>query len=228
MVTITDIEIPADGFALSQTFATVSDATFEGEPAVAHGEGIVPLVWATTRDFERLEASFETDPTVIDASRLTDMEDGRLYRMRWAETVGTVSDRLLNGGTVLHADAEDGRWRMRVAFPDRETLSEGYAFGAENGIRIEIESIYEMDSRKNTLFGLTDNQHETLRVALERGYYDVPRGISLTDLAEEMGISHQALSERLRRGHRSLIGHVIRTDHAVRPPETSTLPEPTL
>ncbi len=45
--------------------------------------------------------------------------------------------------------------------------------------------------------------------ALEHGYYDVPREASLTDLAERLDVSHQALSERLRRGHGNLVKHAL-------------------
>ncbi len=45
--------------------------------------------------------------------------------------------------------------------------------------------------------------------AKEMGYYDVPRGISLSELADELGVSHQALSERLRRGHGRLIDRTL-------------------
>lgn len=41
--------------------------------------------------------------------------------------------------------------------------------------------------------------------ALDRGYYDIPRTIDVGGLAEEFGVSRQAVSERLRRGHRTII-----------------------
>ena len=47
---------------------------------------------------------------------------------------------------------------------------------------------------------LTPTQRETLRLAYERGYYEIPRGTSLMELASDLGVSDQACSERLRRG----------------------------
>ncbi|MFC7008889.1 helix-turn-helix domain-containing protein [Halalkalicoccus salilacus] len=41
------------------------------------------------------------------------------------------------------------------------------------------------------------------------GYYDVPRTVTLTELANKLDISHQALSERLRRAHANLIDRTI-------------------
>ncbi|EFW93068.1 DNA binding domain-containing protein [Haladaptatus paucihalophilus DX253] len=57
----------------------------------------------------------------------------------------------------------------------------------------------------------TEQQHETLRSAMDRGYYEIPRRMTTTDLAEELGVSHQAVSERLRRGHRCLVEHGLPT-----------------
>jgi predicted DNA binding protein len=53
--------------------------------------------------------------------------------------------------------------------------------------------------------GLSRHQHDALVTAFEEDYYAVPRGVTLDGLADELGVSHQALSERLRRGHRNLV-----------------------
>jgi hypothetical protein len=53
--------------------------------------------------------------------------------------------------------------------------------------------------------GLTDRQREALRVALETGYFSVPRETSLEDLAKRLDVSDTAASQRLRRGVENLI-----------------------
>jgi predicted DNA binding protein len=230
---ITDLEVPAESFALSETFDALPNATFEGERAVSHSGDVLPFVWAETADFERLESSFEDDPTVERASAVTDTDDERLYRMEWADEAG-VASHALSGQSILDARATGGHWRLRVVFPDRDALSENAALTTDDGPRVEIRSIHGLDSRDRTRFGLTTGQHETLRTALEEGYYDVPRRNSLTELADYAGISHQALSERLRRGHRSLVEHTVgadpvdRADRADRSAEPRSPSEPTL
>lgn len=42
-------------------------------------------------------------------------------------------------------------------------------------------------------------------MALERGYFDVPRQVNLTGLAEEMDVSDTAVSQRIRRGITGLL-----------------------
>lgn len=47
---------------------------------------------------------------------------------------------------------------------------------------------------------LTPRQREILRLALELGYYEVPARVTVTRLAEVVGVSKAALSKTLRRG----------------------------
>ncbi|MFB9809579.1 helix-turn-helix domain-containing protein [Haladaptatus pallidirubidus] len=84
-------------------------------------------------------------------------------------------------------------------------------------------NIQEFSDRGGTRFGLTESQRTALQLAAERGYYTVPREVTADDLSEEFGISHQALSERLRRAHGNLIQHVLgsrteKTEPADAPP----------
>ena len=80
-----------------------------------------------------------------------------------------------------------------------------------DGIDLAIEQISQLsDSFRQGQFGLTTSQYETIVEAYEGGYYSVPRGVNLEDLARRLGVSHQALSERLRRGHETLIENALR------------------
>jgi len=52
---------------------------------------------------------------------------------------------------------------------------------------------------------LTGKQRETLELAIREGYYDRPRDANLTDLAESLGISKSAVSQRLNAAETKLI-----------------------
>ncbi|GAA5059049.1 helix-turn-helix domain-containing protein [Haladaptatus pallidirubidus] len=56
---------------------------------------------------------------------------------------------------------------------------------------------------------LTAAQRDALVAAVEHGYYRIPRDIALEDLADSLGISRQAASERLRRGIEQLVTTVL-------------------
>jgi predicted DNA binding protein len=55
-----------------------------------------------------------------------------------------------------------------------------------------------------------------LALAVERGYYDVPRRISLAELARRSALSDEAVSRRLRHETRRLVSEtVLSEDHSV-------------
>lgn len=58
---------------------------------------------------------------------------------------------------------------------------------------VQIESVRGGTVETNR-FGLTARQREILRQAIAEGYFDVPRSITLTELAERLGIAVSTLS----------------------------------
>lgn len=52
---------------------------------------------------------------------------------------------------------------------------------------------------------LQAEQREALQVALEAGYFDVPRNATLVELVEELDVSDSAVSRRLRRALSTLL-----------------------
>ena len=59
--------------------------------------------------------------------------------------------------------------------------------------------------------GLTDHQHEALRMAYELGHFDIPRQASLVEVGAELEISGSSVSERLRRAQVQLIEETVAT-----------------
>ncbi|MDR5656677.1 helix-turn-helix domain-containing protein [Halodesulfurarchaeum sp. HSR-GB] len=56
---------------------------------------------------------------------------------------------------------------------------------------------------------LTKKQWEALRVAHEKGHYTSPRGGHLEEIAEELGISKSAVSQRLRAAESKIIPAIL-------------------
>ena len=67
----------------------------------------------------------------------------------------------------------------------------------------------EVELKKSTKLGkralLTDRQEEIVRIAFERGYFDVPKSITLDQLAALFSISTSTLAEILQRGEKKII-----------------------
>ncbi|WP_435176141.1 bacterio-opsin activator domain-containing protein [Halorussus sp. AFM4] len=212
MSTIAQLGVPAEAFALRETLPEVPDVEVEAERVVAHDDGrVMPFVWAAGDDLDAFEDALADDPSVENERRLTELADGRFYQMEWVESVEVLLHSMTeHGAAVLKARGRDDRWHLRILFPDREAVSQTRDFSADRELGIDVEQIHELDRRDTQgQFGLTTQQYEAVTTALESGYYDVPRGTSARDLADELGISHQALSERLRRGHGTLVGNAL-------------------
>jgi predicted DNA binding protein len=77
----------------------------------------------------------------------------------------------------------------------------------ENEVIVHINRIYtfteETDRRRQ--FGLSSEQREALVLALRRGYFTSPSEVSLDELADELDITKQAVSDRIRRGNEKVL-----------------------
>lgn len=56
---------------------------------------------------------------------------------------------------------------------------------------------------------LSDRQEEVVTAALKAGYFDWPRGIEATELADRLGISHPTMLEHLRKAERKLLQRAL-------------------
>lgn len=71
---------------------------------------------------------------------------------------------------------------------------------------VQIESVRGGTVEENR-YGLTSRQREILRRALAEGYFDVPRRITLTELAERVGVAVSTLSVSLSVIERKIVAY---------------------
>lgn len=209
--TIVEAELPADEFALQRTLSELATVQFDIERVVAHdNQHTMPFVWASGRGSEPIDEALAADSSVANHRRLADLDEGWLYRIDCVDGVETAVRILTEGGgAILSASGRDGRWTLKLRFSERDALSTMYENSREFGLSLDIRSIYELDEHRPDSLGLSPIHRETLITAFERGYFEIPRGITLSELAVELGVSHQALSERLRRSYRLLIERTV-------------------
>lgn len=214
MVTVVWATLPASDFALSETLSVAPDATFECEQIIETGSGtIMPLLWVRGIDRQTIERGFERDQSVAGFECLASFDNEGLYRMEWVQQVKLVLQILTStSATVLDAAGDSEQWTLRIMYPQRSELSETNEFCEQHRLSFSVERIRELSEEVLGQYGLTDEQFDALTIACEAGYFEVPRAVDLDDLATELGISHQALSERLRRGHEVLIKETLLID----------------
>ncbi|WP_338729603.1 helix-turn-helix domain-containing protein [Haladaptatus sp. DJG-WS-42] len=207
MVVIVRGSIPATELALSHVLRSDLDVEIDVERIVQSGhETVMPLVWFRGMEKDKLESLLEADDSIESISQLADLGDEFLYRMEWVEQIILLLNMLTDAeATVLNAYGRGDRWNLRVMYPNREKFSENLDFSEQADLSFEIHSIRELDDEPVGRYGLTQSQYDTLIRAVDQGYFEIPREVSLEDLAADFGVSHQALSERLRRGLKSLV-----------------------
>ncbi len=130
--------------------------------------------------------------------------------MEWIDSIQTLIQILVEEeGTILAALGREGTWHVRALFSEYDALSRTHDYCEDNGLTFDIKRIYRLDEGKGGRFGLTEQQQATLEAAFENGYFEIPQKITMDELARELGISSQALSERLHRGHKNLIKNTV-------------------
>ncbi|SFR42152.1 helix-turn-helix domain-containing protein [Halogeometricum limi] len=212
MTSIATLRADAADFLLGSTFRAVPSLSVEVPPVVAHGpDSPFPFLVTTGADPECVAAAFADDDSVREATRLSPVDDGGLFRVSWSETVELVLGSLVRtDATVLSVRGVDAEWRFRVLAPDRNCLGVTFDFLADHGVEVELDGIRRLDADATARsFGLSEGQRDALLTGLEHGLYEVPRGTDTCELADEFGITHQALSERLRRAHGTLVENAL-------------------
>jgi predicted DNA binding protein len=114
-------------------------------------------------------------------------------------------------GTITHADGSADGWHLRVVFPDREALSQAYDAAREAGFEFDVRAIYGPESTRHIRYGLTEKQRDIMVAAFEAGVFKVPREVTLTEFAEQQNLSHQAVSEQIRRATDHLVESTLIT-----------------
>ncbi|MCU4924772.1 helix-turn-helix domain-containing protein [Halobacteria archaeon AArc-dxtr1] len=203
MTAIADLELAAGTAGLGELFDRVPDIRCEMERVVASGER---NLWLSGRDRDAVEAALDRSDRIVDWTHLCERDDRRLYSVAFdGETVDIFDQVVDAGGTVLRATATDGSWQLRARFSERERVSDLYESLRAAETRPRIVRLVDLDTAVSSRAGLTPQQHETLVAAIDHGYFEIPRETSMQELSDELGISHQALSERLRRAYRSIV-----------------------
>lgn len=208
MAKVVGLTIPTEQFALSDMFASVPDATVETVPVAAHPpRGLMSVLSVAATDSTRVEDAIRTDESTENVVTLSEGGNQYLYRVSWRPRVRTVLAVFLqSAGSLLCGWGAADQWTLRFLFPEQESISAICENWREHGIDPSIQRVVDVAGQVGFPgMELSECQHDTMLRAYEMGYYGVPREAKLECVAEDLQVSHQALSERLRRGHRNLI-----------------------
>lgn len=211
MSVIAEFSIESDEFVLGEVLATDPGVRIELERVVPASRRVMPFFWAVGEDHGAFEREVRASPYVRSLVALDRLEGQALYKIEWSEEVESLIFGIAEvGATILEAQG-DGAWFFRIRFDDHSGLAAFHNYCQRHDITFTLERVYTLEQRDSAgyQFDLTEEQREALVRAVEGGYFDVPRGVALDDLAADLGISRQAVSERIRRAAGKVLSSVL-------------------
>jgi predicted DNA binding protein len=166
-----------------------------------------------TDSLDQFETIVESTDTIEDFRPVVDKGKDRLYAVEVDLDRPLIEEVAADLGiNVVTSESKPGDrdWTLVLDVPDRDALREFRTFCVDNDIRFDLRRLfYPEDSGGERDFGLSETQRETLLVAIENGYFEVPRRISQRELAVELDASPTAVSHRLRRAIATLVRNSI-------------------
>lgn len=111
----------------------------------------------------------------------------------------------LGDGLLYDAERRGNQYRWWILVPNDATVGELYDAiqdGLRDGLRLGLDHLSEPTRWGDTVVSLGDvpyEQRKMLKEAVERGYYETPRGITTQELADELGSPQSTVQYRLSR-----------------------------
>lgn len=211
MSVIVELRLPSDQFELGRILAMEERMSISLETMVPIGDRPIPFFRLRDGARDSFQQQVSENPTVNDIHVVNATDEQVLYALDWA----SAEDKFIDGirsmdGYVLEATGSEGTWAFELRFPSHDSLAGFREHCSEAGFPIDIQRIYNPTKPEaGPWFGLTVAQREALMRAVEAGYYSIPRRCSTQDLADEFGISDQAVTERLRRAIHTLVDNTL-------------------
>jgi predicted DNA binding protein len=213
MSVLTEVRLSPDDFELGQILSLDEASAIELETLVPSGDVTVPLFWVYEPVGDGFLDAVQRYPTVNSVTAVDVFEDRTLFRLDWDASQDHLFQCILaNEGSILSATGTREGWDFEIRFPDHDALSQYQTCCEDAYISPEIIRVYNpTDPGVGPWYGLSDPQREALMLAVRMGYYDIPRGCTTEELADELGISDQAVTERLRRAIGAFVQHALFT-----------------
>lgn len=209
MTAIAEFTLPPTAFPLGRVFEEYPTVRLELDCVVPTRDTMLPYFWVISSDGRLAEilALFESFTEIRSVTLLEALDGKGLFEIDWHPGHLGLLDALARSDvTVLSAKGSAHGWLFELRSANRSEFATFQQHCRQLGISVSLAHVSELSElRAGTVHCLTDEQREALELAYSEGYYDDPRGTTLEALADQLGISRQALSARLRRGYRALI-----------------------
>ncbi|MDQ2074950.1 helix-turn-helix domain-containing protein [Haloarcula sp. H-GB4] len=203
--------IQHDDFPLAVVFEQLTDVTIELDRVVPTGEAVIPYFWISADDTDKLTTDLSADIGIDQVKIIDQVEKQMFVRIDWNLDHESILTAIVNTEvTLLSGIGSEEQWTFAVRANEQQDLADFQTYCQNYDIPIELTELHAISSLKSDReYDLTDGQRNALLLAYSSGYFDSPRDATQADLADELGITRQAVSSRLQRGLRRLVASTL-------------------
>lgn len=210
MPVVATIELPAEGFVLGRVFADVDDYSIQLTQFVPTGDQLVPYFWIESDAMAAVEPTLRDHPRIAGVTKYDERAGRTLCQIEWKRPFDALLSVFMQTDVLVNeAYGESDRWKFELLATDRNELAVFQSACHDRDIPVKFRRFCEGGPSSTERMELTAKQYEILQLAYARGYFEVPREVTVTELAEDLDISPQAASKRLRRGFVNVLGSVF-------------------
>jgi len=151
-------------------------------------------------DVEQILIEIKLHPSSTELYLISDLANSKIINVKTKDPWLLIS--LIKSEVILKMPViiKNGIANWEILAP-QEKISTLNKLFAEKGIDFKLKSIGKYREEPQ----LTARQSEVLDLALKQGYYEIPRKITLTQLADKLAVAKSTLSGILRRIDKKLV-----------------------
>ena len=211
MATEATFTVPSDQFPLGTVFDQLPDVTVELERIIPARDVVIPYFWVRGTSVDDIENAFTDHPGVTEIRFVDSVDDESLLRVEWAvEYTGVLQTLTETEIALIKATGTNRKWTFEIRGDARADIAAFQSRCRELDIPITLTELHALTPiETESEAAITETQQEALVLAYERGYFNSPRDVTMEDLGDELGISHQAVASRLRRGIKHILGSTL-------------------
>ncbi|WP_129116719.1 helix-turn-helix domain-containing protein [Halegenticoccus tardaugens] len=199
-----DVTAPIGVLLPRQADSVLAGIRADVKSAVPVDSHLFAIVWISGNNIATGVTAFQKDPHVDHVDLITETEGEAIYQVTWGPELPVLVECLQDAnGVIISAILIDDSWSLSLRFPNRHAASQFYENYDASDTPLSIRRIRSRELSHQDLGSdrrVTPKQHHVLTLALKSGYFEIPRRATLNDLASELDVSGQAVSECLRRG----------------------------
>ncbi|WP_435159168.1 helix-turn-helix domain-containing protein [Haladaptatus sp. DFWS20] len=129
----------------------------------------------------------------------------------YCHSIPYLANEYLGNGVLFDARRRENRYEWRLLVRDDHTI--GLLFDAlqtelPTGVTVTLEQIVSPErwgSDASIVSDLPTAQRQTLLCAFDMGYYETPRSVTTSDVADQLGLPTSTCRYRLRRAESALV-----------------------